>query len=257
MVGRIAVYDLEDGQRVGTGLDALLGSVGPLAVVSEGAELIALSQWQPAISRWRLDGGGLVNRLIAPGSFLAGGYAQDGHALLTAEIEAVSDWTGVRELVSIRDPATGAVLDTFSAPVSDPAWVGSDAIVGWFPDDGAMRLVDAHSGEDIGSPLPGRSFRSWTTHAGTRLYLLSEDGWIMRVDPATGEQVGQPIVVDGVVAWLSESPDGRRIAITSEDDPRGAVVTIVDAGSGRIIRSGAPQDRPTGAARRRITDHHR
>jgi DNA-binding SARP family transcriptional activator/outer membrane protein assembly factor BamB len=237
LFGLIDEYDLDDGQRVGAGLDALLGTVGPVAVVSAGTELVALGQWPPAISRWRLDGTGLVTRMIAPGSFVVGGYAHDGHALLTADGQGDTGWAAVHNGVAIRDPVSGEVLDVFSAPVSQPTWVGPDAIVGWFPNDEALRLVDASSGVDIGSPLPGRAFRSWVTHAGTRLYVLTEDNWIVRIDPVTGEQVGKPIVVDGLVIWLSESPDGRRLAITSFSEERSDLLTMVDAASGEILRS--------------------
>jgi outer membrane protein assembly factor BamB len=236
--GMIDQYGLDDGEPVGSGLDALLGTVGPVAVVSGGTELVALSQWLPAISRWGLNGSGLATELIAPGSFLAGGYSHDGHALLTADGQGDTGWGSEHHGVAIRDAASGEVLDVFSAPVSTPTWVGSDAIVGWFPGDEAMRLVDADSGIDIGPALPGRAFRSWVTHAGTRLYLATRDDEIVRIDPATGEQVGKPIVVDGGINWLSESPDGRRLAITSYSDERDELLlTMVDVESGEITRS--------------------
>ena len=94
------------------------------------------------------------------------------------------------------------------------------------------------------------------THAGTRLYLLVEDEGVVhldpatgeqvaepiyavvRIDPATGEQVGEPIVVGGLVIWVSESPDGRRLAITSYSDERGDLLTMVDVAGWRITRSG-------------------
>ena len=237
--GLIDQYDLDDGEAVGSGLDALLGTVGPVAVVKEGSELVALSQWLPAISRWRLDGGGLITRLIAPGSFLAGGYSQDGQALLTADGQGDTGWTSVHHGVAIRDAVSGEVLRVFSAPVHGPTWVGSDAIVGWFPDDEALRLVDVASGNDVGSalPEPDRRGAAWETHAGTRLYLSTEDDGIIRIDPETGEQIGEQIVVDGRVIWISESPDGRRLAITSSSDERGDLLTMVDVASGVITRS--------------------
>jgi len=238
LFGLIDQYELDDGEQVGSGLDALLGTVGPVAVVSDGTELVALGQWSPTISRWALDGSGLMNRLIAPGSFLAGGYSHDGHALLTADGQGDTGFAAVHHGVAIRDSVTGEVLDVFSAPVYWPIWVGSDAIVGWFPDDGGLRLVDAESGDDVGPPLPD-SVRNghWVTHAGTRLYVLTEDDGVVRIDPATGEQIGEPIVVDGLVLWLSESPDGRRLAITSSSDERGDLLTMVDVASGEIMRS--------------------
>jgi hypothetical protein len=131
------------------------------------------------------------------------------------------------------------VLDVFSAPVYAPSWVGSDAIIGWFPDDEALRLVDAASGKDIGSPLPvpGRRDAVWKTHAGTRLYLSTEEDGVVRIDPATGEQVGEPIVVDGRVIWLSESPDGRRLAILSFSEEPVGLVSMVEVASGKVTRS--------------------
>ncbi|WP_448005100.1 nSTAND1 domain-containing NTPase [Agromyces bauzanensis] len=244
--GLIDQYRLDNGEPAGTGLDALLGTVGPVAVVSGGTELVALSQWVPAISRWRLDGSGLLKRLIAPGSFLAGGYSQDGHALLTADGQGDTDWTSVHHGVAIRDTVSGEVLDVFSAPVHGPIWAGSDAIVGWFPDDEALRLVDVASGKDIGSPLPVPSGRGmvWEAHAGTRLYVSTEEDGVVRIDPATGEQIGEPIAVDGSVIWLSESPDGRRLAILSINEERRGRVTMVEVASGNITRSGALETGP-------------
>ena len=249
LYGLIDQYELDDGEQVGSGLDALLGTVGPVAVVSDGTELVALSHLPPAISRWQLDGGGLMKRLIAPGSFLASGYSHDGHTLLTADGQGDTGWDDVHHGVAIRDSVNGDVRGEFSAPVSIPIWVGSDAIVGWFPEDDAWRLVDADTGVDIGAPLPSGVRRPWVTHAGTRLYLLVEDEGVVhldptsgeevaepifavvRIDPATGEQIGEPIVVGGLVIWLSESPDGRRLAITSYSDERGDLLTIVDVAS--------------------------
>ena len=244
--GVIDQYELEDGEPVDSGFDALLGTVGPVAVVSEGTELVALSQWLPAISRWRLDGGGLMKRLIAPGSFLVGGYSQDGHALLTADGQGDTGWTLVHHGVTIRDAVSGEVLDVFSAPVYGPIWAGSDAIVGWFPDDDALRLVDDRGEEDIGSPLPvpGRRDAAWETHAGTRFYMSTAEDGVVRIDPETGDQIGEPIVVDGTVIWLSGSPDGRRLAILSFSEVRDELVTMVDARSGKVIRSERLQTGP-------------
>jgi DNA-binding SARP family transcriptional activator/outer membrane protein assembly factor BamB len=234
--GLIDQYELDTGEPVGSGLDALLGTVGQVAVVSGGKELVALSQWLPAISRWKLDGSGLIKQLIAPGSFLAGGYSQDGHALLTADGEGDTGWGSVHHEVAIRDAVSGEVLDVFSAPVYEPTWVGSDAIVGWFPDDERLRLVDAGSGTDIGPPLPSRASRSWVTHAGTRLYVLSGEGTVVGIDPESGERVGEPIVVDGDVIWLSASPDGRRLAMLSIDEGV-TLLTMVKVANGEVTRS--------------------
>lgn len=236
--GLMDQYELENGEPVDSGFDALLGTVGPVAVVKEGTELVALGQGLPAISRWRLDGGGLIKRLIAPGSFLAGGYSQDGQALLTADGQGDSGWASVYHGVAIRDVDSSEVLGVISTPVYAPIWVGSDTIVGWFPDDEALRLVDAASGKHIGSPLPEPSSRGmwWEAHGGRQLYLSTKKDGIVRIDPATGERVGEPIAVDGTVIWLSESPDGRHLAILSITEVGGRFLTMVEVASGKITR---------------------
>lgn len=233
-------YDLRTGEPTGVVLDGILGGT-PIAVAADGSELVAISSRKHSISRWRLDGSGLVTRRIAPpGSGLAGGFSQDGHAVLTAGGHEGPVGSQVDVAVAVRDATTGDVMMSFGERMVDSAWAGSDAFVAYFPDEGALRLVDASTGEHVGPRLPGDSTFGWVTHQGTRLYLPIGDDRIVRVDTSSGRIEGEPITMatDHRPIALSASPDGEQLAITTWDPKFAVHLWIVDETTGEVLRSG-------------------
>ncbi|WP_165314373.1 BTAD domain-containing putative transcriptional regulator [Agromyces protaetiae] len=234
--GRIARYALDDGMPAGPPLDALLGTVGQISVSSDGSELAAVGILS-AISRWRLDGTGLANRLVGRGMYaLWGGYADEGSSLLVAPRVPGELHDGSSRSLSVLDTGDDRLVSTLDRVLGDPSWAGERRIVAWHEAEQVIRIIDSDTGAAIGEPLDGVE-RTWTTDRGTRIFALFGDGRLVPYDSATAEPNGPPIVVEGWPVWLSVSPDGRRVAITHVTDDRELMLSIADASTGAILRS--------------------
>ena len=130
---------------------------------ADGATLTVISRSEPIISRWHLEGIGLGGRLVAPGHLLAGPYSYEGSSVATApqvdtptagvELGRVMD--GVLEDVVVVDTATGGVTHRFDEAVSDVGWARDGRLYARSEADGLFRIIDADTGEEVGTPLPG------------------------------------------------------------------------------------------------------
>lgn len=240
MFGRLTEYGLADGEPTGAQLDALLGGVGPLAVSADGGELVAISVTRAAISRWKLDGGGPVSRLIAPGAFAVGGYSHAGSLILTAPRPSGARNDGPFLDLSVRDTATDVVQTRFTTGLADPAWTGESTIAGFFADTDRLQFASSDDGSRIGEP-PDHAFRTWTSSDGRHVYVARDVGervradTVTRVDPVTGEARGPVIVLDGLAAWVTESPDGRRVAILALAGGGRITSRVFDAATGELM----------------------
>ncbi|MCD2442547.1 PQQ-like beta-propeller repeat protein [Agromyces sp. SYSU K20354] len=237
MFGRIREYDLAEGTPVGRSKDVLFGTVGPLAVSRDGTALTAIGGSDPVISRWRLDGSGLTNRLVGRGSFAIAGYEPAGTELLIAPRDKSPGEGGIQQDVSLLDTATGRIIRTFETPMAEAAWAGKGRLAAYIePDeDRGMRLFDATE-EPATGMLLHRAERIWVTDNGDRLNVYAF-GKIIARDPQTGSRVAPAISIDGYAVALIGSPNGREIAVSSLIEGRRTLVSIFDAATGDLKRS--------------------
>jgi dipeptidyl aminopeptidase/acylaminoacyl peptidase len=102
-------------------------------------------------------------------------------------------------------------------------------------DDRTVRLWDAKSGEEIGTPLEGH--RDWVMSVafspdGKTIASASSDRTVRLWDAKSGEEIGTPL--EGHRGWVMSvafSPDGKTIASASDD----RTVRLWDAKSGEEI----------------------
>ncbi|MFF2277482.1 BTAD domain-containing putative transcriptional regulator [Agromyces sp. NPDC058126] len=212
MFGRIQGYSLDDGHPTRQ-LDALLGTVGSITTIDEGAELVTIAVGRGAISRWRLDGGGPVNRLIAPGWIATGGYAFEGSTLLARpRAEAGGDEVRETAMIDTADGSATSLGDAFDGL----AWAAGGRLTGWEVARDRPVLIDADTRQVVAG-LPRDAYRWWPSLDGRRLYVARDGDWVVGVDASTGEIEGPSFHgFEGRfgVMGVAESPDGREVSIT-------------------------------------------
>ncbi|GAA1765435.1 hypothetical protein GCM10009747_27030 [Agromyces humatus] len=215
--GRIQEYRLDDG-RPTRQLDAMLGTVGPIATVDDGAELVTIAIGRAAISRWRLDGGGPVSRLIAPEWYATGGYAFEGSTLLAIRRPPPAGRIDedVAPATMIIDTADGS-MRSVGGDLDVLGWASGGRLIAYAIDADRYRIIDAESGEVI-ADLPEGAYRWWTSTDGRRIYVALANDSVVRVDAATGRVTGPEFPAPGGlmgIIGLTESPDGTRVSMNS------------------------------------------
>ncbi|MFE6255823.1 BTAD domain-containing putative transcriptional regulator [Agromyces sp. NPDC057865] len=239
--GRISVFDLANGAPIpAEDIRAPDGDIGTLDVSADGAVLTAINGSQPNISRWRLDGLGLARRLIAPGHMLAGPYSYEGSSVATApqinagsfsrdELKRVFEATeGVLEGVVVLDTATRDVTYRFDQAVGGVGWAANRRLYAVSDEDHMFRIVDADTGDEVGSPVWGIE-TVWPSSDGTTLHAVRHDGLIQDLDPRSGDAEGEPWDVEGHALRISVAPDGDRIAVTHSSPPSKTWLAILAA----------------------------
>ena len=140
--GVIHERDLASGLPTGVLLDPQNGSVGRLAVSSDGRELVAFGAEAPVVSRWRLDGSGPITRLVAPGHVVYDGYDASGASLLVAARPAGSNVDGDFHDFAVWDPVTDRPTAAWS-DVEGLGWAGRDTVTGFAPAAGRLESTTA------------------------------------------------------------------------------------------------------------------
>ena len=211
--GVLAERDLADGGLTGRTLDMGFGSVGSLAVVAEGDELVAFGADSPVVSRWRLDGSGLVQRVVAPGYVDADGFDSSGDYLLVAPrpADAVA-WDDFHDF-AVWDLRADAPHAWFR-DVAGAGWAGKGTVTGLELDrmeiahwslDGTLRTRGAVSLE---------SLAAWPSAGGTRSYVMMPGGDVWALDVATLEPTGPVLTGEGDPVAVSATADGQRVLVT-------------------------------------------
>ena len=193
---------------------------------ADGATLTVISGSEPIISRWNLEGIGLGRRLVAPGHLLAGPYSYEGSSVATAPqvdaptpgVEIGRIMEGVLEGVVVVDTATGRVTYRFDEAVSDVGWAREGRLYARSEADGLFHIIEADTGEEVGTTIDPRADTLWPSIDGTRLHAAWADGLIQELDPRTGDLVGEPWQVEEDPLWISVAPEGDRIAVTYSTD---------------------------------------
>lgn len=235
--GVIQERDLATGLATGGVLDPQNGSVGDLAVSSDGRELVAFGADAPIVSRWRLDGSGPITRLVAPGHVVYDGYDVTGTALLVASRQRGSTVSDDFTYFAVWDPLTDQASRTIN-DVEGLGWVGRGTLLGFVPDGQRIEYFDSVTGTIVeGDDLPLTAERAWPSGEGVRLYVGFADGDVWTVDVATRRRIGPTIRAGGYPASISATLDGAHVVVTAYE-PDGPVTAIYDGASGRELRRG-------------------
>jgi hypothetical protein len=114
--------------------------------------------------------------------------------------------------------------------------------VGDFGGEGPLRtgFFDTRTAERFsGDPLPDEIEGIWTNAEGDRMYVGRAGGEIWTVDPTTGRRMEPTLQTDGgYPTYLSTSPDGRRVLVTSWNRELKPDSILFDATTGERIQSG-------------------
>jgi hypothetical protein len=210
--GVIEERDLRSGARTGATFDPQLGSVGDLAIADDGRELIAFGNETPAVSRWRLDGSGMVSRRIAAGHVVADGWDPTGDQLLVARRDPTATVdTDVTEFALWEDAAdepNGAL------EVEGLGWAGDDTLLGFALATESIEFYSAESHTIIeGVDIPRDSDHSWPSAGGRYLYSGFPDQ-VWTIDVRTRQRVQPTIRTEGFPRSVSATRDGKRVVVT-------------------------------------------
>jgi WD40 repeat protein len=233
--GGIEERSLETGEPTGRRLDPQLGMVGPITVSTDGRELFAIGAGSTAISRWRLDGTGLITRMIARGSAAMAGYGPDGTSIITAKRLAGTTQAGELTEYSIWDPTQDREQLRVPGTAVDVGWAGPDAIIGLFDAIDRVGFLDASSGEQVpGDPVDLTMRHSWLLASGTRLYAADATGRVAVYDGRTHRRIEPTLQFDGEVQTISGTEDESLLAVTVSKDGR-STTQLVDGRTGTVL----------------------
>jgi DNA-binding SARP family transcriptional activator/WD40 repeat protein len=246
-IQNVTVRDLATGEPVGSPLRFTGGNIGGLSPLGDN-ELVAIPSATNQLAVWRIDGGGPVSQVIAPGEMLAGGYDPSGRYIITGLREedatptnvpqapfAVWDPTNRQRVFPAGGKATVSVNDWFG-------WSGAGRILARA--DGAPDVtVDVRTGATGGigdMAMPNES--GWPSPTGQAYYVVYDEGnsrqHIEVLDSATMRSTGQTYDVDGdVVTDLEFSPDGSRMAVRVQWNGR-PETSVFDTATTKLIAKG-------------------
>jgi len=176
--GRVSGLDLASGEPVGRGFPALAGTVAVLVGTPDETMVAAFSRSDGLGVAVRMDGHGLLTRVVAPGASPVD-YSPDGRALLVERGGLPAD----PELVEV---ASGRVISPLDNMVH-PIWAGDGMRVWTRLPDGSGAIVNATTGQHVveldgsfgvkphGHALDrvGHRLLVWLSDNSTRTYNLS------------------------------------------------------------------------------------
>jgi WD40 repeat protein len=246
--GVIVELDLATGRRTGVTLDPQLGSVGELAVTSDGRELVAFGANAPIVSRWRLDGSGPVTRRIAAGQVDFGGYDPTGRMVLVGRRDPLATRAEDFHDFAIWDPTSDAAIDPIEPEMLHPGWISATGLVATF-DDGTGGVYDLTSRQRAQvrnvPPNPVAATTGTNMH---RVYVsFLRDGPLAgshlvfwTYETRTGDRIEPTFSIPGPnFTSLADTADGSRIVVAVPVD--GAyTMTLFDGRTGEKLREGVP-----------------
>ena len=212
--------------------------------------MIVIGAETPSIARWRLDGGGAAATLVAPGRLTGEAFEPNGTLLMTERRprRLTYGWSQKRSTgVAVWDPYLGRSIHDFS--VSNPAWVGPGEVKDFHRGKAILRNVRT----GVTRPLEMDEFNFLTPSRVSGLTYAVQNGSVRRWNLKTGEFDDLEMKIDGDFTSLTDTPDGRYLAIqywVPQDDLQRLV--IFDTTTGAEVTRGL--DRHVGAA---ITADHR
>ena len=232
--GRVFVVDLATGVVVGRRFESQRGNT-QILVGPDGTTLLGLDAEDDRYTSWRLDGGGLVSRLL-PGTGAGDqvlGYTSDGRSVLVAREER-----GEPEptpVVDVVDSRTGETLDRLSGALDAVPGDRSDRLVASFA-DGTVGWYDLERHERVGPGVdPGFPIFDFVAQ-GSQVFAWADQGSFKVVNLDTGT-VGVPAVPVERPTWRAAAPTPDRLytlsvdlALQRRDPTSGAVPVEADVG---------------------------
>jgi DNA-binding beta-propeller fold protein YncE len=239
--GRIEERSLNTGAPTKRSFNPLLGFVGTMTVLEDRQELIVVGRGNP-ITRWKLDGSGAVTQVLAPGWVIRDEYSPTGSSLIVARRKADAEWWADYREFAVLDTRAGDLTLRLPAPSFGVKWAGGSTLVGDFGGEGPQRtgFFDLRTaGTFSGDPLPDDAQDVWTNAAGDLMYVGRAGGEIWTVDPRTGRRIEPTLHTDGGdPAYLSTSPDGDRVLVTSWNSEFKPDSILFDGETGERIQAG-------------------
>ncbi|MFC5790420.1 hypothetical protein EDM22_09035 [Agromyces tardus] len=220
--GEIVQHDLTTGASTARFPQRAAG-VFPRA---DGGELVAVGVAEPVFSRWGLDGGGAVTRVIASGAHGAVGYDPAGSAVL------VSDGSS---RLHVWDTSADESRLVLPETTSRALWAGDDLLLAGITPGGGPVLLDATTGElQPSDGVPSLTDSAWTGPAGRRTVVAAGGNDLRVIDPATGERLAGPFDLGARPTSVSLLADGSRLLVTTL---LGGVSTsrVLDAADGEAV----------------------
>ena len=235
--GRLGERDYETGAPTGRDLDAQQGNTGELSMADGGHMLVAFGANAPVVDRWRLDGAGLINTVVAPGAAMVG-YTAEGTSILAGNPGTNYPGPPIR----LIDPTTGTLQRSFDRLLAAiPSTIPNRVLGVTTNADGLLGLsFDATTGEVApeyqGGHLDVVPDVATVDPQGRMLFLADHTtptGETLQIDAHTGVRSPTVIPASGNSASLSE--DGRRLVISG-----GSGTTAYDPTSGALLPETLP-----------------
>lgn len=241
LFGQIEERSLDTGAPTKRTYDPHLGFVGNLAIVEDRQELVVVGRGR-AITRWKLDGSGAVTRVFAPGWVIRDAYSPTGSSLVVARRTGTEEWWADYREFALLDTRSGELTFRLPTPSFGVKWAGASTLIGDFGGEGPRRtgFLDLRTDETFsGDPLPDDAVGVWTNAEGDRTYVGRAGGEIWTVDPSTGRRMEPTLQTDGGdPAYVTTSPDGDRVLVTSWNSDYKPDSILFDADTGERIRAG-------------------
>ncbi|MFE6967591.1 BTAD domain-containing putative transcriptional regulator [Agromyces sp. NPDC057679] len=246
LAGTIEERSLRTGAPTGVVLEPRLGYVGPIAVTSEGRELVAVGRGAPAITRWMLDGSGLASKLLLPGWSVIGPYSRtDPHVIVARRPDTERANAGYTEF-AVLDTFSGEIENRLPFPAHRVSWAGSGMLYGEFGGEGADHdgFYDTRAGTIVsGAALPDDLVGTFPDASGARMFAVREGGEVWTIDAATSERVDPTFDVGGFPISLSTTSNGDEVLVTvwqegGDGEPDQYWSLVIDGRSGEQLRKG-------------------
>jgi WD40 repeat protein len=236
-VGRLEERDLATGLPTGVVLDPQQGTVGDLAVTTDGRELVTFSHNAPVLSEWRLDGTGPITTRVGQG-WIGSAYDPTGTRLLVLRYASSTLFQGEQGrpgTPSVWDPAADRIIDPLHN-VGAAAWAGPPGrVVAVFP-DGTIGFYDLPTRSRVKGVAIGSLGRPIVTHTSadsTRLYIAYQNGRLQTIDSRAGRLIGT-LQLDGPPSSIASTADGTRLITTTNQNGTWSM-TVRDATTGRKL----------------------
>jgi outer membrane protein assembly factor BamB len=234
--GPVIELSLRDGQPTGRSFDGQLGSTGDIRVLPGEDEMIVIGAETPSIARWRLDGGGAAATLVAPGRLVSDGFEPRGTLLMTERRPRRLTFGWSQETstgVAGWDPYRRRSIHDFS--VSNPTWI-APGVAKDTQREAAIRR-DVRTGQTGPLEVDEGDFLTPSRISGVTYAVAGAT--VRRWNQQTGELHEPVMKVDGEFSSLTDTPDGRYVAIrywVPEEDLNRLVV--FDTGTGTEVARG-------------------
>lgn len=229
--GLIRERTLRTGALTGRTFAHQKGRLEDLFFVDSGRdqELVSLGGNAAVVGRWRVDGGGPIERIVAPGQ-LGGELSPDGTRLLTTVFRPGPN--PFNNLYSIWDAATGAKIAALDDLVF-AGWSGQGHTLFAAFTDGTAGVLDTDTMQRTAlsislNPVPSASA---SLANGKFMALGYDDGTVAVFDVATGDPAFPKLHAASTVFQIKADATTSRIFVSTNQNG----LSVFDAATGRLL----------------------